>query len=290
MRQALPDRNELTRQARAFYAKKRLGQHFLIDPEALATVAGALEISPGDRVIEVGPGLGFLTQFLLDKEASVVAVELDEQAVERLNNFRWGNLTIVHQDFLRFNLEDAVPPAGRAKVAGNIPYQITSPILRMLFGEIDEPNPVLSKISSIVFTIQAEVADRFVAVPGTKQYSQITLLVNNFSKPEIIKRLPSESFVPPPEVQSAIVRLIPRESPAVSPRNPRLMRQIIQAGFRQRRKMLKNNLNFLSVDDTTLDAVFDKLNFDPQTRAERLSLQQFAMLADALDETITSES
>jgi 16S rRNA (adenine1518-N6/adenine1519-N6)-dimethyltransferase len=290
MRQALPDRNELTRQARAFYAKKRLGQHFLIDPEALATVAGALEISPGDRVIEVGPGLGFLTQFLLDREASVVAVELDEQAVERLNNFRWGNLTIVHQDFLRFNLEDAVPPAGRAKVAGNIPYQITSPILRMLFGEIDEPNPVLSKISSIVFTIQAEVADRFVAVPGTKQYSQITLLVNNFSKPEIIKRLPSESFVPPPEVQSAIVRLIPRESPAVSPRNPRLMRQIIQAGFRQRRKMLKNNLNFLSVDDTTLDAVFDKLNFDPQTRAERLSLQQFAMLADALDETITSES
>jgi 16S rRNA (adenine1518-N6/adenine1519-N6)-dimethyltransferase len=290
MQQALPDRNELTRQARAFYTKKRLGQHFLIDPEALATVAGALEISPGDRVIEVGPGLGFLTQFLLDKQASVIAVELDEHAVERLNNFRWSNLTIVHQDFLRFNLEDAFPAQGKAKVAGNIPYQITSPILRMLFGEIDEPNPALSKISSIVFTIQAEVADRFVAVPGTKQYSQITLLVNNFSMPEIIKRLPSESFIPPPEVESAIVRLIPRQSPAVSPRNPRLMRQIIQAGFRQRRKMLKNNLNFLSVDDSTLDAVFDKLNFDPQTRAERLSLQQFAMLADALDETITPES
>jgi 16S rRNA (adenine1518-N6/adenine1519-N6)-dimethyltransferase len=114
--------------------------------------------------------------------------------------------------------------------------------------------------------------------------------VNNFSKPEIIKRLPSESFVPPPEVQSAIVRLIPRPAPAVSPRNPRLMRQVIQAGFRQRRKMLKNNLDFLAIDDAQLDNVFNKLNFDPQTRAERLSLQQFALLADALDETIPRAS
>jgi 16S rRNA (adenine1518-N6/adenine1519-N6)-dimethyltransferase len=281
---ALPDRNELIRQTKSFFTKKRLGQHFLVDPEALATVAGALKIEPGERVIEIGPGLGFLTQVLLAKQANVIAVELDEQAVERLNGFAWSNLAIVHQDFLKFDLDQALPREGTAKVAGNIPYQITAPILKMMFGEIDEPNPVLSRISNIVLTIQAEVADRFVALPGSKQYSQITLLVNNFAKPEIILRLPSESFFPPPEVESAIVRLTPKPHPAVTPRNPRLLRQIIQAGFQQRRKMLKNNLSFLNISDQDVDKVFNKLNFDPQARAERLSLQQFAMLADAFDE------
>ncbi len=139
-------------------------------------------------------------------------------------------------------------------------------------------------------TVQLEVARRFVASPGSGDYSQISLLTQFYCTPELLEVVPSDSFYPVPQVESAVVLFTPRPNPPVDCRNLRLLRQVIQAGFRQRRKMLKNNLSFLSLSQEELNSIFKSLNFDPQIRAERLSLKQFALLADALDELTSKDS
>lgn len=188
------------------------------------------------------------------------------------------NVSITHGDFLRFDLT----PLGRLKVAGNVPYQITTPILCYLFGEIGEPKPWSPNIDTVVLTVQYEVAQRFVATPGVKEYSKITLLTNYFAQAEILKVLPSECFYPKPKVTSAVVRFTPLPAPAVTCINAKLLRQLITAGFSQRRKMLRNNLSFLKLGEKTLDKISSDLHLDPQSRAERLTLGQFARLADAV--------
>jgi 16S rRNA (adenine1518-N6/adenine1519-N6)-dimethyltransferase len=195
-----------------------------------------------------------------------------------LNEQTMENVSITHGDFLRFDLL----PLGRLKVAGNVPYQITTPILCYLFGEIGEPKPWSHNIDSVVLTVQYEVAQRFVATPGVKEYSKITLLTNYFAQAEILKVLPSECFYPKPKVTSAVVRLTPFKAPAVTCTNAKLLRQLIKAGFSQRRKMLRNNLSFLKLDEKTLDKIYSDLHLDPQSRAERLTLGQFARFADAV--------
>ena len=173
--------------------------------------------------------------------------------------------------------------AERFKVVGNVPYQITAPIIARLFGEIGAPSTWLPAIDRLVMTVQKEVAERLVASPGGKDYSQITLLATYFATARILEIVPPDNFYPEPEVTSAVIELVPRREPAVGCANRRLLRQLIKAGFGQRRKMLKNNLGFLRVPQEELAAIFNRLSLDPQVRAENLSLQQFAMLADALD-------
>ncbi|GEM_PF-329434 len=278
-------RQELLAQARRFHAKKHLGQHFLVEPETLARIAGALLAVPGDRVLEIGPGLGFLTGYLAATGARVTAVELDSACVERLRKMALDNLAVVQADFLQYDVRqllDPSQPGAGLKVAGNVPYQITSRIVARLFGEIGAPSPWLAALDRVVLTVQLEVARRFVATPGSRDYSQITLLTNYYSRPSLLEVVPAESFFPVPQVDSAVVAFVPHEAPPVTCGNPRLLRQIIQAGFNQRRKMLRNNLSFLALGHDELLAVFKGLNFDPQVRAERLSLAQFAMLTDAV--------
>ncbi|HEY9871749.1 MAG TPA: 16S rRNA (adenine(1518)-N(6)/adenine(1519)-N(6))-dimethyltransferase RsmA [Candidatus Obscuribacterales bacterium] len=275
------ERRELVAIARRFQARRQLGQNFLTDPHVLERIAGTLDLSPSDSVLEIGPGLGFLTRFLTGSGAAVTAVELDASCVEHLRRLNLPGLRIVHADILQFDL--GLIGARRLKVVGNIPYQITAPIIAHLFGEIDKPAAWLPLIDKVVMTVQLEVAERLVARAGEKQYSQVTLLTNYYCRACILEVVPAECFFPEPKVTSAVVELIPLAAPAVEAKNPRLLRQIIQAGFAQRRKMLKNNLGFLHLPEGQLLAVFSSLKLDPQIRAEKLSLGQFAMLADALE-------
>ncbi len=280
----LPSQQQLTELARSFHTKKHLGQHFLVDTEALSDIVEAAQLEPGERVLEIGPGAGFLTRFLIESGASIVAVELDREAVQSLDKLNTGNLEVVHGDFLRYDINSALTDGQKLNVVGNVPYQITAPIVAHLFGEIGEPSPWLTRIKSVVLTVQLEVAERFTATPGGKDYSQVTLLVNYFANAKLIRKVPKESFYPVPNVNSAVVRFDLLEKPAIECTNNKLLRQVIKAGFSQRRKMLKNTLSFLNLPQDKLDDVFRKLSFDPQVRAERLSLKQFALLADALNE------
>lgn len=270
----------MIRQATAFHTKRRLGQNFLVDTEALQQIAAALDIAPEDQVLEIGPGLGFLTQYLVGAGASVTAVELDQECVGALQLLSLPNLDISHGDFLRFDLASQ---KHNLKVVGNVPYQITTPILCYLFGEIGAPKPWFNQLERVVMTVQYEVAERFIAKPGTGEYSQISLLCNYFAESEILFKLDSECFYPKPRVTSAVVRFTPLSKPPIECTNHRLLRQVIKAGFGQRRKMLKNNLSFLKLSSKQLDKVFYDLQLDPQTRAERLSLAQFAKLTDEVD-------
>ena len=264
-----------------------MGQNFLVDPDVLQKIASAINPLPGDSIIEIGPGLGFLTRLLSQNHINLTAVELDRDCVAKLNNLHLANTSIIHGDFLKFDLPQ-LQSSNKIKIVGNIPYQITAPIMKHLLGEIGTPSPWFPHIEYIVLTIQHEVAKRLVASPGTKDYSQITLLTNFYCTPSILYVVPSNCFYPEPEVTSATVKLVPLKQPAVSCSNYKLLRQIIAAGFSQRRKMLKNNLDFL-ISEKQLLAVFNKLNFDPQTRAERLSLSHFAKLTDAINNELSTQ-
>ncbi len=268
------------RLASRFHTKKRLGQNFLIDPDALQNITDALDITDGDSVLEIGPGIGFLTRFLSAKGANLHVVELDWECCINLKDLEIPNVTVHQQDFLQFDL--ATQPS-HLKIAGNVPYQITTPILCYIFGEIGAPSPWFQNVDKVVLTVQKEVAERFVAKPGTSDYSKITLLTNYFSEAEILHVLPPDCFYPAPKVTSAVVRFTPLKQPPIECGNHKLLRQVIKAGFGQKRKMLRNNLSFLKQPLSALDKVFREMNLDPQTRAERLSLQQFARPTDLLD-------
>jgi len=272
--------DDLRYQARDFNAKKRLGQNFLINPDALARIVKESQIAPGERVVEIGSGLGFLTAILVGAGANVTAVELDPECVETVSELNLPRLKVLHEDFLDSDLSQILDQ--KTKVIGNIPYNITTPIIARLFGELDEPSPWLSNIDSVVLTVQKEVALRLVAKAGEEDYSQISILVGYFANAELLFELPPHDFVPIPEVTSAVVRMVPHKAPPISCLSMRLMRQIVKAGFKQRRKMLKNNLGFLNLGQDVLAKVFDKLNFDPQVRAETMGLKQFALLTDEI--------
>ncbi len=257
--------------------------------EHLERIVDLLELKPSDHVLEIGPGLGFLTRLLAPSKAHVTAVELDSDCVDYLSERGLpSNVHLIHGDFLDFDLGHI--KSDNIKVVGNVPYQITTPIIARLLGEIDAPSPWLHRIDRIVMTVQLEVARRLTAQAGSDDYSQISTLINYYAASKLLFQVPPTAFSPVPEVTSAVVQLVPLESPSVTCRNPRLLRQLIRAGFKQRRKMLRNNLSFLHFDNQQISMLFRKVNFDPQTRAERLSLTQFARLADEIEQLRSGES
>lgn len=274
----------MLKEARSFHTKKRLGQHFLVDAELLQSIAAFTGATASDTLLEIGPGAGFLTRFLLNTGAHVVAIDLDRDAIAYLQARNYENLTLEHGDFLQMNLQQVAPSAKSLKVVGNVPYQITGLILGHLLGEIGKPAPWLSRIENIVITVQKEVAERMVATPGSKDYSQVSLLVSYFAQAKIEQVIEPSAFFPRPKVTSAVVTLTPSHTARVQCGNHTLLRQVIKAGFKQRRKMLKNNLSFLHMTPDEIGEIFERLNFDPQVRAERLSLDQFARLTDAIDQ------
>jgi len=273
--------SSLKLRADSFSARKHLGQNFLINKDGLLKIVDQLSLVKRDNVLEIGPGLGFLTEVIVASGAQLQAIELDQNCVDALQKLSLPGLTIIQNDFLQVDLEKVI--TRQTKIVGNIPYNITTPIISKLLGEIGQPAPWLSKIQLIVLTVQQELAQRLVASPGKKDYSQITLLMNYFGTAEIVFKLPAKDFSPVPKVDSAVIKFIPYRQPKISCQNYAMLRQIIQTAFARRRKMLKNNLLALHLSQTCLDEVFAQLNFDPQVRAENLSLAQYARLADVLD-------
>lgn len=269
--------------AKRFRTKKRLGQNFLVDNAVIDRIIEAASISPDDTVIEIGAGAGFVTEKLAQKAKRVIAIELDEDAVAELKKLPFDNLEVVHRDILKTNFSDIMDSP--VKVVANIPYYITSPILAHLLGEIDQPEwKNRELISEIVLMVQYEVAKRIVANENSpaKEYGLLSILVNYWCETEFICKVKAGSFYPAPKVDSALVRLVIRKEPTIKTDNPALFKKITKAAFGTRRKNIKNALTSGGFEQEKVSYALQKLGIDPNTRGEKLSMADYARLADIL--------
>ena len=261
---------------------KGLGQNFLIDKNILAKIVNSAELSAGDRVLEIGPGIGTLTRELAARAGKVEAVEIDSRLVPVLQETTstFSNVRIINQDILKSDLrklwEDYFAP-NRIKVVANLPYYVTSPIIMKLLEE-DIP------LKMIVVMVQKEVAQRMTAVPGTKDYGALTVAVQFYSEPQIIATVPPAVFMPPPKVSSAIVRLNIDREHRYKVMDKGLMFSLVKAAFGQRRKALVNALRGvagMSAKEDVREAL-KRSGIDPRRRGETLSIEEFCRLADSI--------
>ena len=264
-------------------AKKKFGQNFLIDSGVLDGIVEASGVTKEDCVLEIGPGIGSLTQYLAEAAKRVVSVEIDKTLIPVLNDTlsEYDNVTIINEDILKVDIESIVKEynEGRAiKVVANLPYYITTPIIMKLF-ESGAP------IDSITVMVQKEVADRMVMGPGNKDYGSLSLAVGYYAKATAVMNVPPGSFIPLPNVGSAVVHLKRYEKPAVEVGNEKYMFEIIRTAFNQRRKTLSNSLSnnpSLKVTRQQVQDALTEINIDEKARGEILSLTQFARLSDIL--------
>ncbi len=256
-------------------ASKRLGQNFLIDPTVVRNIVEAAEVREGDRVLEIGPGIGTLTQGLAETGAGVTAVELDKKLpavlAETLKGYE--NVRIVPGDILKTNIRELMGPEP-FKVAANLPYYITTPILMAL---LEQKLP----IQCIVTMVQKEVAERMTAKPGGKDYGALSVAVQYYTDPEIVCEVPPRSFLPAPEVDSVVIACRVRTEPAVPVRDEKLFFRVARAAFGQRRKTLGNALRGAGFLKEDIQRAMEKAAIDPARRGETLSLSEFAVLSDA---------
>lgn len=262
------------------HMSKKLGQNFLIDEQVVAEIVAAAQVTPGDTVLEIGPGIGTLTQGLAEAgPAKVVAVELDRRLIDVLTKTLEGyeNVKVVHGDILKIDIAREVDGAPY-KVVANLPYYITTPIIMTL---LEKRLP----IERLVTMVQKEVAQRMVAKPGGKDYGALSVAVQYYTEPEILFVVPPTSFIPSPSVDSAVICCKVREQPPVQIRSEKTFFQVVKAAFAQRRKTLSNALKAGGVTPDILPAVLEKAGIDGIRRGETLSLTEFAALADAWDET-----
>ncbi|MBO8430243.1 ribosomal RNA small subunit methyltransferase A [Spirochaetes bacterium] len=269
--------------AKYFRTKKRLGQNFLINGEVIANIIDYAEISPEDTVIEIGPGVGFVTEQLVKHAKHVIAIELDEEAVKELQKLNAPNLTIIHKDILKTDLSELCE--GKVKVVANIPYYITSPIIAHLLGEIDDlENKNRNKITDILLMVQEEVARRMVATEKSqsKQYGLLTILSQFWADVEIKELVGRRSFYPAPKVNSALVKLTVRENPKLELSDYTHFRKTIKAAFSQRRKNIKNCLLSGGFSKENIQRAMQELGLDENTRGEKLSIEDFGSLSEAL--------
>lgn len=269
--------------AKYFKTKKRLGQNFLINGQVIANIIDYAEISPEDTVIEIGPGVGFVTEQLVKHAKQVIAIELDEEAIKELEKLNAPNLKIIHQDILKTDLSELCE--GKVKVVANIPYYITSPIIAHLLGEIDDlDNKNRNKITDILLMVQEEVARRMVATEKSpsKQYGLLTLLSQFWADVEIKELVGRRSFFPAPKVNSALVKLVVREKPKLELSDYTHFRKTVRAAFSQRRKNIKNCLLSGGFSKENIQNAMQKLGFDENTRGEKLSIEDFGKLSEEL--------
>ena len=265
------------------FAKKKYGQNFLIDKAVLEATVKAAGLTNEDHVIEVGPGIGTLTQYLAANAGFVTAVEIDSALLPVLEETLapWDNVRVVNKDILKTDFRELTGDrhgTERVKVVANLPYYITTPILMELLEKGRE-------ISSITVMVQKEVAERIVAGPGTKAYGALSLACGYYASPEIVRIVHPSSFMPQPGVDSAVVHLPVHEVPPVRPKDPKLMFAVIRASFNQRRKKLANGLAGgagLGITKEEAERALATVGLSPNVRGETLSLEQFAALSDAL--------
>lgn len=266
-----------------FNFQKKYGQNFLIDTHILEKIIAASGITKDDCVLEIGPGIGTMTQYLAENAREVVAVEIDKALIPILQDTLsvYDNVTVINEDILKVNINKIVEEknGGKAiKVVANLPYYITTPIIMGLF-ESRVP------LDSITIMVQKEVADRMQVGPGTKDYGALSLAVQYYAKPEIMMQVPPTCFMPKPNVGSAVIRLTRHEAPPVEAQDDRFMFALIRAAFNQRRKTLVNalsNAGGLKVTKEQIVAVLDKMQLSPTIRGEALTLEQFAQLSNLL--------
>ncbi len=269
--------------AKNFKAKKSLGQNFLISSEIIDFIAS--NANSDDEILEIGPGLGFVTEKLVQKAKKVVALEIDKDAIKILNKnlSEYKNFSLIEKDILKTNIEDLPFSDKKIKVIANIPYYITSPILVHLLGEIDELNHKnRSKIKELVLMVQKEVAQRIIADENSsnKEYGQLSILSQMYCDTQIIKEVSKNCFSPMPKVDSSIVKFVVNDKPKTE--ITRLLRKTVKAIFQARRKNIKNSLlnaGFLNVEEALL-----KANVGKTERGEKLSIEKIKDIAVALEE------
>ena len=279
--------SNLFERAKYFRTKKRLGQNFLVNSEVIDEILEYAQINENDVVLEIGPGVGFVTEQLVKKAKKVIAVELDEEAIKELEKLECDNLEIIHNDILKTDISEITKQNGieKLKVVANIPYYITAPIISHLLGEIDDlDNKNRNSISEVVLMVQEEVARRMVANENSpsKQYGLLTILAQFWTECEIIRLVGRKSFYPAPKVNSALVGLKINEKPRLELSNYAHFRRVLKAGFSQRRKNIKNCLVNNRFDKNIVKNVLEKLNISENTRGESLSISAFGELSEEL--------
>ncbi|MCI8724469.1 MAG: 16S rRNA (adenine(1518)-N(6)/adenine(1519)-N(6))-dimethyltransferase RsmA [Ruminococcus sp.] len=270
-------------QKHQFTFQKKFGQNFLIDTHVLDKIIRSAEISRDDMVLEIGPGIGTMTQYLACAAGKVIAVEIDRALIPILEDTLEGydNVRVINGDILKIDLPKLVEEenGGRPiKVVANLPYYITTPIIMGLF-EGDVP------LKSITVMVQKEVADRMQAAPGSKDYGALSLAVQYYAKPYIAANVPQNCFMPRPRIGSAVIRLERYETPPVEVKDEKLLFSIIRASFNQRRKTLANGLkNSAELDfaKEEIEAAIEKLGKGASVRGETLTLEEFAELSNRL--------
>ena len=268
-----------------FSFQKKFGQNFLIDTHVLDKIISAAHITKEDMVLEIGPGIGTMTQYLAEAAGKVIAVEIDRNLIPILEDTlsEYNNVRVINEDVLKLDLRKLADEenGGKAiKVVANLPYYITTPIVMGLF-ENHVP------VESITVMVQKEVADRMQTGPGNKDYGALSLAVQYYAEPYIVANVPPNCFMPRPKVGSAVIRLTRHEKPPVEVKDEKLMFDIIRASFNQRRKTLANGLNNsdkITCSKEIITKAIEKLGKGASVRGEALSLQEFAKLSNDIFE------
>mgnify|MGYP003100091067 CR=1 FL=1 len=266
-----------------FNFQKKYGQNFLIDTHVLDKIIGAAQIGPDDFVLEIGPGIGTMTQYLAEAAREVVAVEIDTKLIPILQDTlkEYDNVTVLNEDILKVDIRKIAEEKNGGKpikVVANLPYYITTPIIMGLF-ESEVP------LDSITVMVQKEVADRMQVGPGTKDYGALSLAVQYYAEPYIVANVPPNCFIPRPAVGSAVIRLTRYQEKPVKVNDASFMFKIIRASFNQRRKTLQNGLynsSELRIPKEKTVAALEEMGLTPTIRVEKLSLEEFAQLSDIL--------
>lgn len=266
-----------------FSFQKKYGQNFLIDTHVLDKIIRAAKISSDDFVLEIGPGIGTMTQYLAEAAREVAVVEIDDKLIPILEETlkEYENVTIIHGDILKVDIEGLVQEKNQGrpvKVVANLPYYITTPIIMgLLEGS--------ASVDSITVMVQKEVADRMKVGPGTKDYGALSLAVQYYARPEIVANVPPNCFIPRPKVGSAVIRLTRHQTPPVQVQDEDFLFRIIRASFNQRRKTLVNSLNNspeLQLTKEQVTKALEQMGLPAAVRGETLTLEQFAELTELL--------
>ncbi|OON93962.1 MAG: 16S rRNA (adenine(1518)-N(6)/adenine(1519)-N(6))-dimethyltransferase [Candidatus Epulonipiscioides saccharophilum] len=263
-----------------FMMKKKYGQNFLIDSHVLSKIINAANITKTDSILEIGPGIGSLTQELLEHANEVIAVEIDKSLIPILDDQfgHFENFSLINDDILKLNLQDILKDKSSIKVVANLPYYITTPIIMDL---LESNLPFVS----IIVMVQKEVADRIVAKPGTKDYGSISASIAYYAQTRIVANVPQHSFMPRPNVNSAVIELSLYKNPPVTLKNKELFFRVIKAAFSQRRKTILNTLaNNFDIDKSSIKEILDLANIAENVRGETLSIMNFAVLANLIAE------
>lgn len=286
---ATPSRTKEIMEKYGFSVKKSLGQNFIVDPNILSNIVAVANIDKNTNVIEVGPGIGALTEHLARASKEVIAFEIDNRLLPVLADTLspYDNVSIVHSDVLKINLQKTLPEMIDLEeplvVVANLPYYITTPII-MHFLE----TPV--RIDGLTIMMQKEVAERITAAPGSKAYGSLSIAIQYYMEAEVAFIVPKTVFVPQPNVDSAIIKLTRRETPSVIVKNEKSFFALVRSAFVQRRKTLWNNLLIrYGKEETTREKLTQALEvagIDPKRRGETLNLEEFARLSDAIDEIV----